>query len=277
MSPSEKMVELDGATMRVRVFGSGPAVLLAHGYLFDGEMWAPQIEALGARYQLIVPDLWGHGRSEAMPSSTQNMRDLARQHLALLDQLGLASCAVVGLSLGGMWGAELALLAPERVSSLVLLDTSLAAEPALTREAYFGMLDLVEQSASIPPPVIATVLDMFFTAAIDRTQPGLRANVQERLGGWNAERLCDSVAPLGRITFGRREALDALSALTMPTLVATGAGDKARSPSEGAAMAEQIGCRFALIPDAGHIANLEAPEFVTRLLVDFLASTLPRS
>ncbi len=272
MTPSRKLVEIDGSTLHVRVVGSGPAVLLGHSYLLDGTMWDAQIDALAAHYSLILPDMWGHGESGALPSGTRDMRDIARQHLALLDQLGIARCAVVGMSLGGMWGAELALMAPERVSSLALFDTSLAAEPDASRVRYFGMLDLVEQSASIPPPIVATVLDLFFTASIDRERPGLREQVAERLRRWNPERLRDSIAPLGRITFGRREALDALGALKMPALVATGASDKARTPAEGLAMAERIGCPFALVPDAGHIANLEAPDFVTRLLLDFLAA-----
>ncbi|USI74946.1 alpha/beta fold hydrolase [Sphingomonas morindae] len=275
MSPELHRISIFGSTMTVRILGSGPALLLAHGYLFDHEMWAPQIAALAARYRLILPDLWGHGGSGALPSTTRDMRDLAGHHLALLDHLGVDRCALVGLSLGGMWSAELALMAPGRVSALVLLATSLAAEPAASRDAYFGMLDLVADSGTIPPPVLATAMAMFFTPAIDRASPGMRARVAERLRAWDAARLRDSIAPLGRITFGRREALEALGALTVPTLVATGDGDMARPPAEGQAMADRIGCPFVRIPDAGHIANLEAPDFVTRLLCDFLARAIP--
>jgi pimeloyl-ACP methyl ester carboxylesterase len=274
MKSETHRIELEGSTMNVVVAGTGPTILLGHSYLFDSEMWSPQIAALSARYRLVVPDLWGHGGSDKMPLDTQDMAGLARQHLLLMDALNIGRCAVVGLSVGGMWGAEMALMAPERVSALVMMDTSLAAEPAPSREGYFAMLDAVEHASMIPQPIIATALNMFFSSAIDRHRPNSRAEVAARLRQWNAERLVNSVVPLGRMIFGRREALAALSDLKMPTLVATGADDTARPPAEGRAMAEQIGCEFSLIPDAGHIANLEASEFVSKLLLDFLSKTV---
>jgi len=261
-------IKLEGSTMNVVVAGTGPTILLGHSYLFDAAMWAPQLEALSAHYHVVAPEMWGHGASGKMPTNTQDIAGLARQHLMLLDQLNIERCAVIGLSLGGMWGAELALMAPERISALVLMDTSLAAEPDISREAYFSMLTAVEQTGVIPPPVLATALEMFFSSAVDALH---RDELTTRLRTWNSARLIDSVVPLGRMTFGRREALADLGKLTMPTLVATGADDKARPVAEGRAMAEQIGCRFSLIPDAGHIANLEAPDYVTQMLYDFLA------
>ncbi|MDA6077685.1 hypothetical protein O0544_19320 [Edwardsiella anguillarum] len=50
--------------------GSGFPLVLGHSYLFDADMWRPQIEALSARYRVIVPELWGHGRSAALPEGT---------------------------------------------------------------------------------------------------------------------------------------------------------------------------------------------------------------
>ena len=268
MNTATHAINLDGSTINVVVAGAGPTVVLGHSYLFDAAMWAPQIEALSTRYHVVAPEMWGHGASGSMPADTQDIAGLARQHLMLLDQLNIERCALIGLSLGGMWGAELALMAPERINALVLMDTSLAAEPAMSREAYFSMLTAVEQTGIIPPPVLATALEMFFSSAADALD---RDKLTTRLRNWNSARLIDSVVPLGRMTFGRREALADLGKLTMPTLVATGADDKARPIAEGRAMAEQIGCRFTLIPNAGHISNLEAPDYVTEMLFDFLA------
>ena len=88
--------------------GSGPVVLLGHSYLWDQQMWAPQIAALSQKYRVIVPELWGHGDSGPLPAQTHSLGDLARQALALLDHLGVAKVNLVGLSVGGMWGAPLA-------------------------------------------------------------------------------------------------------------------------------------------------------------------------
>jgi pimeloyl-ACP methyl ester carboxylesterase len=163
MNPTNRSVDIDGSTMSVLDVGSGPAIVLAGSFLWDASMWAPQIAALSDRYRVIVPELWGHGRSGAMPAGTRTMKDLARQHLTLLDALEVGSCAVVGLSVGGMWGAETALMAPARVSSLVLMGTSLAAEPNETRDAYFGMLAAIEQHGTVPAPVQMAAMSLFFS------------------------------------------------------------------------------------------------------------------
>ena len=267
-------VEIDGSDMSVVEAGSGPAVVLGSGFLWDAEMWRPQIEALAARYRVIVPELWGHGRSGPMPEGTGSVRDIARQHLALLDKLGIGRSAIVGLSLGGMWGAEMALMAPDRVTALVLMDTSLAAEPAETRDAYFGMLDAIEQQRGFPEPVLAAAAPLFFSPDIQARDPLLRDGFVARLRAWDPARIVDSVVPLGRLIFGRPDALDDLRALAMPALVATGADDQARSLQEGRAMADRIGCVFVQIPHAGHSASLEAPDAVNRLLLGFLADAV---
>lgn len=272
MTLERKMIEIAGSAISIVDVGSGPAVVLGSGFLCDADSWAPQIEALSKRYRVIVPELWGHGRSGPLPADVSSMGDVARQYLQMLDTLQVERCAIVGLSVGGMWGAELALMAPERVTGLVLMDTSLAAEPAATHAGYMGLLDAVEQYRGFREPVIAAAAPLFFSPTVDDRDPTLRAAFVARLQAWNPERVLDSVAPLGRLIFDRREALSDLSALKMPVLVATGAEDQARSVSEGRAMAEQIGCTFVEIPLAGHTSSLEAPEAVNRMLIDFLAS-----
>ena len=270
MSYERKLVQVAGSAISTIDVGSGPAVVLGSGFLCDADAWLPQIEALANEYRVIVPELWGHGLSGPLPADVGSVRDVARQYLALFDALGIERCTIVGLSMGGMWGAELALMAPERVTGLVLMDTSLAAEPATTRTAYMALLDAVEQQRGFPEPVITAAAPLFFSPAMDERDPTLRASFVARLRSWNSGRVVDSVVPLGRIIFGRRDALAELSALTMPVLVAAGAEDQARSVTEGRAMAAQIGCRFIEIPHAGHTSSLEAPDFVNGLLREFL-------
>ncbi|MCE1857639.1 alpha/beta fold hydrolase, partial [Enterobacter hormaechei] len=95
-------------------------------------MWAPQIEALSKQYRVIAPDLWGHGNSEELPEQHSTLADLARDYLALMDQLGIEEFAIIGLSAGGMWGIELVDMAPDRVKALVLMDTFVGLEPEVT-------------------------------------------------------------------------------------------------------------------------------------------------
>ncbi len=106
-------------------------------------MWEPQIQALSQHYQVIVPELWGMG-NQTLAGGHADRGDLADQMLALMDALELPQCAVVGLSVGGMWGAELAMRAPERVRSLVLMDTFMGAESQAARTRYFALLDAID-------------------------------------------------------------------------------------------------------------------------------------
>ncbi|MGK9568447.1 alpha/beta fold hydrolase, partial [Salmonella enterica subsp. enterica] len=87
---------------------------------------------------------------------------------ALLDQLDIPQINLVGLSVGGMWGARLALLAPERINSLVLMDTYLGAEPEATRQYYFSLFKMIEDAGAIPEPLLDVIAPIFFRPGIDR-------------------------------------------------------------------------------------------------------------
>ncbi|MET1025722.1 MAG: alpha/beta fold hydrolase [Dongiaceae bacterium] len=264
------IAEIDGQSLHYIDKGQGFPVLLGHSYLWHSTMWAPQIEELSQRYRVIVPDLWGHGGSGPLPERTKAIADLSRQALALLDKLDIRQCALVGLSVGGMWGTELALQAPSRIKCLVLMDTYLGPEPAPSQARYFAMLDQIHQLGVVPAPLLDMVVPLFFNPAGDASSP-MRAAFRQELAALPAERLRDSIVPLGRMIFGRGDLRPRLGELNGErTLLLTGDKDIPRPPSEAQEMADIIGCRFVLVPDAGHISNLENPVFVTQTLLTFL-------
>lgn len=264
----------EGCHLHYQDRGRGPVVLLGHSYLWDSSMWEPQIQALSRHYRVIAPDLWGHGSSGALPQDTRDLKGLAAQMLTLLDALDIEECAVVGLSVGGMWGAELALLAPERVRSLVMMDTYLGAEPDATRLRYFGMLDAIEAAGQITPALVDAIVPIFFRPGTDPAAPRPAAFARS-LAAMPADRLRTSVVPLGRIIFGRADALESLAGLDPEsTLLMCGDEDIPRPPREMEHMAEVIGCDAVLVPGAGHISNLDNPEFVTRQLLQWLRRTM---
>ena len=250
----------------------GYPVLLGHSYLFDKSMWAPQTAFLSARYRLIVPDLWGHGESPALPSDIHNLTDLARDHLRLMDQLGIGEFAVAGLSIGGMWAAELAALAPDRVRALILMDSYMGSETPAEQQKYADMLETVESAGAIPPPLAEYIVSQMYsvnataedTDVLTRTLSDLPTSV-----------LRESIVPVGRMIFDRPDRMNVLDRICCPVLVAHGKLDLPRPPEEGRKMAEKLSCHFSLIPDAGHISNRENPAFVNALMGDFLDCNLP--
>lgn len=263
---------IDGQPLHYLDQGTGPVVLLGQSYLWDRHMWTPQIEALSQQYRVIVPELWGHGESGPLPQKTASMDDLARQTLALLDHLDIAQINLVGLSVGGMWGARLALQAPERVNSLVLMDTYLGAEPEATRQYYFSLFKMIEDTGAIPEALLDVIAPIFFRPGIDR-ESALYQDFRNALKAFPKERLLHSIVPLGRLIFSRGDVLEHLPRLDADTtLVMCGDQDKPRPPAESEEMADLIGCALTLIPDAGHISSRENPDFVNEALLTFLAN-----
>lgn len=251
--------------------GEGFPVLMGHSYLFDRTMWTPQVEALSDSYRIIIPDLWGHGQSPTPPTTMRSLTDMAITHLQLMDSLGIEEFAVVGLSVGGMWGAELAALAPDRVKALMLLDTFVGSDTPEAQQRYAAMLNAVEASGAIQSPLLEYIISQFYSAyAMDNDVVSLKNN----LTSLSAEKLRTSIVPIGRMIFNRQDRMAILDKITCPVYVATGEFDLPRPPAEGKLMADRLNCDFTLLPHAGHISNREQPERVTMMIKTFLAQTI---
>lgn len=263
----KQFMEIAGRRMAYQDEGQGPTLLFGHSYLWDSAMWAPQIEALKEHYRCIVPELWGHGDSDVLPEGPCTLATLARDHLALLYALGIDECVLVGLSIGGMWGVELARMAPARLKGLVLMDSFVGLEPQITCERYLGMLAMIEQVGAVPAPIADQVAPLFFAHQPDAA---LMAGFKARLAQWPADKVASLVA-VGRSFVTREDRIDWLEEMRLPALVMTGCEDKARPVLEGYLMAEVLGCPFREIPGAGHISTLENPAFINQALAEFLA------
>lgn len=261
------MMEIAGRRLAYLDEGQGLVLLFGHSYLWDSAMWAPQLDALKEQYRCIVPELWGHGDSEALPAGPCTLGTLARDHLALLDALGVEEFVLIGLSIGGMWGVELAMMAPERLKGLVLMDSFVGWEPQIPCERYLAMLAAIEQQGSIPAAIVEQVAPLFFG---NRPDAALMANFKACLAAWPADKVA-SLVTMGRAFVSREDRMAWLEEITVPSLVLTGCEDKARPVLEGYLMAETLGCPFKEIPAAGHISTLENPAFVNRALGEFLA------
>lgn len=251
--------------------GKGFPLLLGHSYLFDHRMWQPQMAALIQHYRVIVPDLWGHGQSDELPKNCLSLQDLAQDHLMLMQQLGIEKFAVIGLSVGGMWGAEMAIATPNKIKALVLIDTFLGAEEQKAYNQYFNLLNLIEQNGVIAPKLLDYIVGQFYTQACSINKMDILRNY---LSSLSTDKLHRSIVPLGRIIFGRPNRLRFLKKISVPSLIITGEQDKPRPPQEGEQMAKILGCQHKIIKNAGHISNQEQPEKVTNILLDFLKQHL---
>ncbi|MCU7985548.1 alpha/beta fold hydrolase [Shewanella sp. SW24] len=251
--------------------GSGPVLLFGHSYLWDSAMWAPQIATLSAQYRCIVPELWGHGQSDLLPNNSKTLLDIADQMLELMDALEITHFSVVGQSVGAMWGAELALKAPTRIKTLIMLNSFIGFEPEVTRAKYDGMLDMISAAKAIPAPLISAISPLFFANDAANNTPELVMGFEKSLASITAEQI-PTIIKLGRMIFGRRDTMEYAEQLTLPCLIMAGVEDKARSVLESYLMSDAIdGSQLVHIPAAGHISTLEQAEFINQHLADFLA------
>ena len=113
---AERFIEVEGAVLRVRTAGKGPAIVLVHGWALDLEMWRTQIELLSQQYRVIAFDRRGFGHSSGVPGIEQDVLDIDR----LLEQFDIEHTAIVGMSQGARVALRWALKHPERASCLVL-------------------------------------------------------------------------------------------------------------------------------------------------------------
>lgn len=119
-----RTLQLNGMEMYVEVRGSGEPLVLLHGFSGCGRMWQPVIDRLAEQYQLIIPDLRGHGRS-TNPSGGFTHRQAALDVYALLDRLGVTRFKAMGISTGGMTLLHMATQQRDRVDAMVLIGATI--------------------------------------------------------------------------------------------------------------------------------------------------------
>src|SRR5438128_4443124 len=130
-------INRDGVEIYYEVHGSGPPLLLTHGYSSTSAMWQGQTEALSKRHQLVLWDMRGHGQSDYPDDPLAYSESLTTGDIAaLLDQVGADRAIVGGLSLGGYMSLAFYRAYPERVRALLIIDTGPGFKKDDARDAW---------------------------------------------------------------------------------------------------------------------------------------------
>lgn len=230
---------------------SEPLVLVP-GLNCSAALYAPQWPALASGRPILVAD---HARDETMT-------DIARRLLAAAPE----RFALCGLSMGGYIAFEVMRQAPQRVTRLALLDTSAKGATPETNAAREQMIALAEKGAF---DNVTTLLWQKLVAPARLTDEPLRLAVRA---------MADEIGPAGfvrqqKAIMSRPDSRPGLSAITVSTLVLVGEEDALTPPAEAREIADGIGAnaRLVVLPGCGHLSTLEAPEIVTKELLDWLA------
>ena len=271
MEHTTRMVTVRDTTFFLQMAGTGPALLLLHGFTGSSATWAAFLPEWSTQYQVLAPDLIGHGQSAAPTDPARyTLEEALDDLLALLDTLGIDQCIVLGYSLGGRLALTFAAHAPGRVSGLILESTSPGiADPSerATRKAQDETL-----AAMIEERGIAWFVEYWEQQPLFASQARLPAAVRAWI---RAERLAQRPVGLanslrGMGTGAMTPLWDHLPQLALPVLLIVGAFDT-KYVTIGQSMAARLPhAELVIVPDAGHAVHAEQPETFQNLVSTFL-------
>jgi len=242
--------------------GRGPAVLLIHGVGGDSSNWGPIADRLRARFDTIAMDLRGHGKSDLITGPV-DAHDLARDAIQGLDEAGVATCRVVGFSLGGAVALALTLDFPQRVEKLAVIGTVCGRTPDEQSRAL-ARVQFAEREGTAA--LAEANRERWFTGAFRAEHPDV---VERRVAQVKA---CDAASYVHAFrVFCTAAFVDRLGEIGVPTLAATGENDVAATPRMANLMGARIrDCRVRVLPGLRHSVLIEAPEQVGDMLEAFL-------
>lgn len=250
--------------VRVHLWEYGPEdgepVVFIHGYQSDGRIWSRNLARLGPRFHAIAIDLPGHGKS-GKPLTTYTIPFYSRFLGDFLGRLDLGPVTLVGLSLGGAIVTATAIDWPIRVNRLVVVDGLGMGAPHPGRLAYlvkhFLPLTWAQVTGRISPYEVHRFFAEVLFAHPDRFDDEL---ARLAVDGHRQSRLASLLTGL-MLALPSSHLYPRLHRLKQPALLIWGDSDRLFPVEHAHQAAARIpDCRVAVIPDAGHLPNLEQPE-----------------
>ena len=258
------IAHVHGAALAYETRGAGHPLVLIHAGIADRRMWDDQVDAFAERYRVVRYDARGFGQSDAPVGAFSQHDDL----LGLLDALGIERAHLVGVSMGSKTALSAALAAPTRVTSLVIVSSTVGREPSAELRQGWDEVDALLEAGEIAE-ANERELRMWIDGprrSPDEVDPAVRERVRVMNGallaaegeGMDEQRL-DPPAD------GR------LAEIRVPTLVIIGDQDVPDVLNAAEPLTSGIaGARLATIADAAHLPNMEKPDEFNRLVLTFL-------
>jgi 3-oxoadipate enol-lactonase len=243
-------VLVNGIRLSYQIDGAGPPLVLGHSLALDRHLFDEAVDRLSTRWQVIRPDFRGHGRS-CGPHEFYDLETMTADLIALIDHLGLERFAYAGLSMGGMIGMRMALALGNRISALVLMDTSAGVDP--NRTAFEQWAEMVKDKEPNLKDINAFLALSVSRGFMDENPPcleRLRNQLKENdtMGNYYAQ-----MAVLRRPSIEAR-----LGDIQAPTLVVVGEVDMPTPLPCAETIASAIpNSKLLVVPGSGHLTILE--------------------
>jgi pimeloyl-ACP methyl ester carboxylesterase len=247
---------------------SRDVLLLVHGFPFSSAMWGPQLEAPPPGWRVIAADLPGFGGSAPLEAATLGMDDAGDRLALLLNTLGVTAAVVCGLSMGGYVTFELLRRYPALVRALVLCDTRAGPDSDEARRGRLETAATVRREGTAAG-VVDSMLPKLLSPHSRRGQPGLDAELRTIMEAAPAGAVAAALEGMAR----RPDSTPMLRSIAVPTQIMVGEDDEITPLAEAQLLARGIpGALLTVVPDAGHVPNLENPAVFNRTLHAFLAA-----
>ncbi|MBR8744381.1 alpha/beta fold hydrolase [Nocardiopsis sp. MG754419] len=253
-------IAADGTRIRYDVHGAGEPLLLIHGQSLDHTMWEGVSDDLAAHHRVVRMDMRGTGESDVPLDGPYSMELLARDALAVLDDLGVERAHVYGFSMGGKVAQNLAAIAPERLGALVLGSTAPGGEHEIERP-HHASIALRKANTEEGRALIAY---LFYTPVWADAHPETVARIVPR-NPLRAQRRHYEASM-------KHDGWDLLPRIQAPTLVVHGEDDELTPIGNAALLAERIpDARLLVLSGARHGYLHESAPKSTEAVRDFLA------
>ena len=245
-----------------------PAALLWPSLFNDHHMWDHQVAALrAAGWRTIALDPPGHGQSPG-PGRRFTMDECVEAALQVLDAIGVLEPVILfGTSWGGIVAPRVALRMPGRVLGLVLTNTT-AERPNFFSRANGTLLTKLFAIAALDRTVDRMIMSLNLAPDTRLRRPELGTNIATQFRSWDRRAVINSVRS---VLVDRDGALDALSGVSVPALILSGAEDTVLPTVFSRRIAERMpNSRHVEVPGAAHLVPLEQPQAANALILDFI-------
>ncbi len=248
-------------------YGSGPPVVLLHGFPLSRTMWQPNAGAItDAGFRLITPDFPGFGENTSF-ADINTMEEMAKSVAELLNSLKIDRAIIGGLSMGGYVTFALYAMRPELFAGLVLCDTTSTADTEEKRKGRFELIDKIERQGSQ-----ALVENMLPNLICDYTKESNQELVEELERKFAAVNPKAAIAAL-RGMAARADHTQKLNEINVPTVLIFGEDDQVTNLDAAQMMNQAIsGSELVVIENAGHYSNQEQPHAFNEAVVNFLTA-----
>ena len=258
-------VKLRNFSMEHDDLGSGTPLLFIHGYPLSRTLWEPQVNELSGVARVLAVDLRGHGGSDPVPGP-YSMDLLAEDCREFLDALRIIRPVVVcGLSMGGYVTFAFCRKYPERTAGLILCSTRAGVDSPEGKAGREKAMALAKEQGVTA--IAESMLPKMLAPQTYTTHPQLVERVRRMMESTSLEGVLGDLAALR----DRPDSTPNLARIDRPTLILHGADDQLIPSKEAEIMHTGIkGSRLRLLPDSGHLLNLQQPQMFNEAVQKFV-------